>query len=132
MEGTGASRAFKAEPSCVLTGVQEGGVLKIRSGAVQFESVAISDTYAYVRVVHGGRSGRRRIGAGGGVQSGGVVMISGGSVEFKGGSIARSSAVRDPRCCQMRVLHGVASGALHRVCMTPVFAVSGVVRVALG
>ncbi len=35
---------------------------------------------------------------GGGSQFGGVVKIDGGSVRFKGGSIARSNAVRDPRC----------------------------------
>jgi hypothetical protein len=37
---------FRAGASCVLTGVQEGGVLKMRSGSVKFESVAISDTRA--------------------------------------------------------------------------------------
>jgi hypothetical protein len=51
---------------------------------------------------------------GGGLQYGGVVAIFGGSVEFKGGSIARSTAVRDPRCCQLCVLHKyVAWGALY-------------------
>jgi hypothetical protein len=42
---------------------------------------------------------------GGGAQDGGVVRMVGGSVAFKGGSIARSTAVRDPRCCQLCVLH---------------------------
>ncbi len=81
----------------MLTGVQYGGVLKMRSGAVKFESVAISDTQASVRV---GREGPIGLEAewGGGVQTGGVVAIFGGSVGFKGGSIARSTAVRDPRC----------------------------------
>jgi hypothetical protein len=56
--------AFRAGHSCVLTGVQEGGVLKMRSGAVQFESVAISNTSATVRVAGqadrtGGGLGRR-------------------------------------------------------------------------
>jgi hypothetical protein len=37
-----------------------------------------------------------------GVQDGGVVHMGGGSVGFKGGSIARSKAVRDPRCWQLR------------------------------
>jgi hypothetical protein len=37
----------------MLTGVQEGGVLKMRSGAVQFEFVAISNTSAAVRVESG-------------------------------------------------------------------------------
>jgi hypothetical protein len=35
---------------------------------------------------------------GDGVQDGGVVMMHGGSVGVKGGSIARSKAVRGPRC----------------------------------
>ncbi len=47
----------------MLTGVQYGGVLKMRSGAVNFESVAITDTQASVRVGRGGRSGRRLSGA---------------------------------------------------------------------
>ncbi len=82
----------------MLTGVQSGGVLAMRSGAVTFESVAISDTSAgKVRVAWGGRSGPEAE-RGGGVQSGGMVMMDGGSVRFKGGSIARSKAVRDPRC----------------------------------
>ena len=93
----------------MLTGVQSGGVLAMRSGAVTFESVAISDTTAdEVRVAWGGRPGPEAE-WGGGVQEGGVASISGsgGSVVFKGGSIARASAVRDPCCCQMCVLHGV-------------------------
>jgi hypothetical protein len=47
------------------------------------------------------------------VQNGGVVRISGGSIEFKGGSIARSTAVRDRHRRQLGVSHGVAWGALH-------------------
>jgi hypothetical protein len=48
------------------------------------------------------------------VQEGGVVRMGGGSVSFKGGSIARSTAVRDPRRCQLCVLHKyVAWGALY-------------------
>jgi hypothetical protein len=48
----------------MLTGVQDGGVLAMRSGAVTFESVAISDTSAgEVRVAGEGRSDRRRSGA---------------------------------------------------------------------
>jgi hypothetical protein len=83
---------------CMLTGVQGGGVLAMRSGAVTFESVAISDTSTPgVRLAWGGRSGPEAE-WGGGVQYGGVVTMDGGSVRFKGGSIARSSAVRDPRC----------------------------------
>jgi hypothetical protein len=82
----------------MLTGVQDGGVLAMRSGAVTFESVAISDTSTRdVRVAGGGRSGPEAE-RGGGVQKGGVVTMVGGSVRFKGGSIARSTAVRDPRC----------------------------------
>jgi hypothetical protein len=50
---------------------------------------------------------------GGDVQSGGVVMIYGGSITFKGGSIARSEAVRNPRCRQLCVLHGFAWGAMY-------------------
>jgi hypothetical protein len=71
---------------------------------------------------------RRPIGSevdwGGGVQEGGVVIIDGGSVRFKGGSIARSSAVRGPRCRQLCVSHGVAwcvvhvaTYAAHHACM---------------
>ncbi len=42
----------------MLTGVQYGGVLAMRSGAVKLESVAISDTTAeWVRVAWRGRSG---------------------------------------------------------------------------
>ena len=49
---------------CVLTGVQEGGVVKMRSGAVKLESVAISDTTAErVPVAADTGLGRRRIGA---------------------------------------------------------------------
>ena len=82
----------------MLTGVQDGGVLAMRSGAVTFESVAISDTSAgSVRVAWGGRSGPEAERAGG-VQNGGVVILYGGSVRFKDGSIARASAVRDLRC----------------------------------
>ncbi len=40
-----------------------GGVLSISGGSATFESVAISNTSAAVRVAGGGRSGRRRIGA---------------------------------------------------------------------
>ncbi len=79
---------------CMLTGVQDGGVLAMRSGAVTFESVAISDTTAErVRGAWGGRWGPEA-NRGGGVQNGGVVRMDGGSVRFKGGSIARSKAVR--------------------------------------
>jgi hypothetical protein len=85
----------------MLTGVQDGGVLAMRSGAVTFESVAISDTLTTnVRVAWGGRSGPEAE-WGGGLQNGGVVAMYGGSVGFKGGSIARSTAVRDPRCRQL-------------------------------
>jgi hypothetical protein len=49
---------------------------------------------------------------GGGVQNGGVARIEGGSVRFMGGSIARSTAVRDPRRWQLCGLHEVAWGAL--------------------
>ncbi len=81
----------------MLTGVQQGGVLKMRSGAVKFEAVTISDTTAEgVRVA--AEADRAGGGCGCGVQDGGVVKMDGGSVEFKGGSIARSSAVHDPRC----------------------------------
>jgi hypothetical protein len=82
----------------MLTGVQDGGVLAMRSGAVTFESVAISDTSA--RTVRGAERGRSGSAAerGGGVQNGGVVILYGGSVRFKDGSIARASAVRDLRC----------------------------------
>ncbi len=77
----------------MLTGVQNGGVLAMRSGAVTFESVAISDTSARgVRGAGGGRPGPEAE-WGGGLQEGGVVKMYGGSVSFKGGSIARSSAV---------------------------------------
>jgi hypothetical protein len=95
----------------MLTGVQYGGVLAMRSGAVTFESVAISDTTGYVRVAWGGRSGPEAE-WGGDAQEGGVVKIDGGSVAFKGGSIA-ASAVRDPRCWQFCLLHGAAWGALY-------------------
>ncbi len=78
-------------------GSNGGGVLSISGGSATFESVEISDTSAPVRVAGGGRSGPA-VEWGGGAQSGGVVAMSRGSVEFKGGSIARSSAVRDPRC----------------------------------
>jgi hypothetical protein len=67
------------------------------NGNATFESVAVSDTTASVREAGGGRSGREAE-WGGGVQYGGVVKIDGGSVGFKGGSIARSTAVRVPRC----------------------------------
>jgi hypothetical protein len=84
------------------------------SGSATFESVEISKTSAAVRVAGGGRSGPEAE-RGGGVQEGGVVRMDGGSVRFKGGSIARSTAVvRDPRCCQLCVLHkDVAWGALY-------------------
>jgi hypothetical protein len=82
-----------------------GGVLSIFGGSATFELVEISGTSARgVRVAGGGRSGSAAE-WGGGVQNGGVVMISGGSVHFKGGSIAHCYAVRDPRCCQLCVLH---------------------------
>ncbi len=82
----------------MLSVVQGGGVLAMRSGAVTFESVAISDTSARsVRVAWRGRSGPEAE-RGGGVQSGGVVSMDSGSVRFKGGSIANSTAVRDPSC----------------------------------
>ena len=74
-----------------------GGVLIILNGNATFESVAISNTSAGVRLAWGGRPGPEAE-RGGGVQSGGVVRMDDGSVRFKGGSIARSTAVRDPRC----------------------------------
>ncbi len=88
-----------------------GGVLSMSGGSATFESVAISDTKARVRVESG-----RPIGSaaelGGGAQDGGVVEISGGSVLFKGGSIARAWVVRilvvDHCVCRM-----VAWGALY-------------------
>ncbi len=87
------------------TGANEGGVLSISGGNATFESVAISDTFTRgVRVAWGGRSGPEAE-WGGDAQEGGVVMLNGGSVRFKGGSIANSTAVRDPRCCHLCVLH---------------------------
>ncbi len=75
-----------------------GGVLSMIGGSAKFESVAISDTSAeFVRVAWRGRSGREAE-WGGGMQYAGAVFMVDGSVEFKGGSIARSKAVRDPRC----------------------------------
>ncbi len=100
--------------SCARVQGLDGGVLRMFSGDAAFESVEISDTSAgSVRLAWRGRSGREAE-WGGGVQAGGVVMMYGESVRFKGGSIARSKAVRDPRCCQLCVLHEyVAWGALY-------------------
>ncbi len=69
----------------------------MRSGAVNFESVAISNTTAE-EVRAAAEADRVEGGCGCGLQDGGVVLMYGGYVAFNGGSIARSKAVRDPLC----------------------------------
>jgi hypothetical protein len=77
---------------------KDGGVLDMTGGSATFESVAISDTSSAQGVRVAWVADRAGTELSGGVQSGGVVTMDDGAVAFKGGSIARSSAVRDPRC----------------------------------
>jgi hypothetical protein len=83
-----------------------GGVLRVLGGSATFESVAISNTTARVRVA----GEADRVGGGleqwsvfsgsvvriGCVQNGGMVFISNGMVAVKGGTIANVQAVRFP------------------------------------
>ncbi len=90
-----------------------GGVLRMKTGTAMFDTVAISDTRAYVRAGRAGEAmrvgpmrcggGCRRTGCGADCKrcgcvgcaqhGGGVVSMAGGAVTFKGGSISNIRAV---------------------------------------
>jgi hypothetical protein len=94
--GVAASRAFKASSADWCAGrrrakdAEWGSQVRV-CGDLRYQSQTGT-------LGRGGLIGSEADWSGGVMQYGGVVMMFGGSIEFKGGSIARSSAVREPRC----------------------------------